>query len=83
METLTQILRAAHCKSTHHFFALDALEEVQSDDGKKLVALLLANYQMYLQGAKDPDNIFKDFENHVLHVTDGIGVGRLALAKNG
>ncbi len=33
--------------------------------------LLLANYGDYLKGAKDPDNLFKDFENHVLHVRDG------------
>lgn len=32
---------------------------------------MLFHYAEYLKGAKDPDNVFKDFENHVLHVSDG------------
>ncbi len=70
LDTLLAILKATHCKSTHHFFALDALLEVQTDRGLELSNLLLAHYQDYLTGAKDPDNVFKDFENHVLHVRD-------------
>jgi hypothetical protein len=71
MESIVAILRAAHCKSTHHYFAIDALFEVATKPGQELANLLLANYSQYLQGAKDPDNVFKDFENHVLHVRDG------------
>lgn len=71
MDAIVAILRAAHCKSTHHYFALDALHEVSSERGKLLADLLLANYSDYLKGAKDPDNVFKDFENHVLHVREG------------
>ena len=71
MDSIIAILRAAHCKSTHHYFAIDSLHEVKSDRGKLLANLLLANYSDYLKGAKDPDNVFKDFENHVLHVSDG------------
>ena len=81
MNTIIAILRAAHCKSTHHFFAIDALDEVSSERGKSLANLLLANYSNYLQGAKDPDTVFKDFENHVLHVRDGYWGGAAKTAE--
>ena len=81
MDTIVAILRAAHCKSTHHYFAIDALDEVQSNRGKSLANLLLANYGDYLKGAKDPDNVFKDFENHVLHVRDGYWGGAAKTAE--
>ncbi len=68
---MVAILRAAHCKSTHHFFAIDALWEVTTPRGMYLANLLLAHYADYLRGAKDPDTVFKDFENHVVHVADG------------
>lgn len=81
MDTLIAILRSAHCKSTHHYFAIDALYEVPSNRGLALVDLLLANYSEYLKGAKDPDNVFKDFENHVIHVRDGYWGGAAKLAE--
>ena len=68
---LLSILRAAHCHSTHHFFALDALPMVQTDAGRRLVKLILRHHDRYLIGAKDPDTRFRDFQNHVIHVTDG------------
>ena len=70
-QTLRQILRAAHCRSTHHHFALDATELVQTDSGKRLVSQLLRHHARYLAGAKDPDVRFRDFQNHVVHVDDG------------
>ncbi|MCC9657153.1 DUF4332 domain-containing protein [Rhodopirellula halodulae] len=70
-QTLIQILRAAHCRSTHHHFALDATELVQTDSGKRLVSQLLRHHGRYLTGAKDPDTRFRDFQNHVIHVDDG------------
>lgn len=81
MDAIVAILRAAHCKSTHHYFAIDALHEVPSSRGKSLADLLLANYSDYLKGAKDPDNVFKDFENHVLHVRDGYWGGAAKTAE--
>ena len=81
MNTIVAILRAAHCKSTHHFFAIDALDEVTTERGKSFANLLLANYGDYLQGAKDPDTVFKDFENHVLHVRDGYWGGAARTAE--
>ncbi|TWU58317.1 DUF4332 domain-containing protein [Rubripirellula reticaptiva] len=71
MNPLFLILRAAHCRSTHHFFAIDALPLVQTDAGQRLARVLLRHHDRYLRGAKDPDTRFRDFQNHVVHVTDG------------
>lgn len=71
MEKLLKILRAAHCRSTHHFFAVDAIPMVQTDAGKRLAGWLLRHHNRYLTGAKDPDTRFRDFQNHVIHVNDG------------
>jgi hypothetical protein len=70
MDRLLTILRAAHCRSTHHFFALDALPLVTSEAGKRLSAQFLRHYTHYLRGAKAPDTEFRDFRNHVVHVQD-------------
>lgn len=70
MELIVAVLRAAHCKSVHHYFALDALEEVRTESGRQLCRMLLAHFSDYLNGAKDPDTAFKDFQNHCLHVQD-------------
>jgi len=71
MSPILSILRAAHCRSTHHYFAVDAIPLVQTDPGKRLVSQLLRHHDRYLTGAKDPDIRFRDFHNHVVHVTDG------------
>jgi len=81
MDAITAILRAAHCKSTHHYFAIDALFEVSSDRGQSLANFMLANYGEYLKETKDPDTVFKDFENHVLHVQDGYWGGAAKMAE--
>ncbi len=81
MSPLLSILRAAHCRSTHHYFALDALRMVQTDAGLRLRGVLLKHHERYLTGAKDPDVRFRDFQNHVIHVQDGYfgGAPRLAI----
>ncbi|WP_417748230.1 DUF4332 domain-containing protein [Rosistilla oblonga] len=71
MSQIMTILRAAHCRSTHHYFALDALRCINTERGGRLADLLLKHYDQYLKGAKDPDSKFRDFQNHVLHVGDG------------
>lgn len=71
MDRLITILRAAHCRSTHHFFAVDAIPLVGTTRGKALCSVLLKHHDRYLVGAKDPDKKFRDFRNHVLHVGDG------------
>ena len=37
----------------------------------RLAKLLLKHYDRYLTGAIDPDVRFRDYQNHVIHVTDG------------
>ena len=71
MNLILSILRAAHCRSTHHYFAIDALPLVQTEAGRRLTSQLLRHHDRYLTGAKDPDSRFRDFQNHVVHVTDG------------
>ncbi|MCA9194294.1 MAG: DUF4332 domain-containing protein [Planctomycetales bacterium] len=70
MLRIVSILRAAHCRSTHHYFAVDGLSHVQSDRGQRLALILLKYHDQYLQGAKAPDTEFRDFKNHVFHVND-------------
>jgi len=70
MDRLITILRAAHCRSTHQFFVLDALPLIKTNGGKRLAGQLLKHYRPYLVGAKAPDKEFRDFRNHVLHVQD-------------
>jgi Domain of unknown function (DUF4332) len=67
---LLAILRAAHCRSTHHYFAIDALPRVQTEAGQRFVKHLMRHHDRYLTGAKDPDVRFRDFQNHVVHVAD-------------
>lgn len=68
---LISILRAAHCRSTHHRFAIDAIPLVRTPAGERLAGHLLRHHHRYLSGAKDPDLRFRDFHNHVVHVDDG------------
>ncbi|MCM2371990.1 DUF4332 domain-containing protein [Aporhodopirellula aestuarii] len=68
---LLSILRAAHCRSTHHHFAIDAIPLVGTPAGERFVGHLLRHHHRYLAGAKDPDVRFRDFQNHVIHVDDG------------
>jgi len=81
MNLLITLLKAAHCRSTHHHFALDALAYLTSRRGKLLGNVLLKHYDQYLLGAKDPDTRFRDFRNHVLHVSDNDWGGAPAAAE--
>lgn len=70
MQRLLTILRAAHCRSTHHYFAIDALRQLKTAQSKRLANLLLKFHDDYLEGAKAPDTQYKDYQNHVIHVAD-------------
>lgn len=71
IKPLLSILRSHHCRCTHHRFAIDALEMVQTLPGRRLARILLQHYDRYLIGSTDPDTRFRDYQNHVIHVTDG------------
>lgn len=81
MSILLSVLRAVHCRSTHHYFAIDSTKYVDTDAGRRLVSVLLKHHERFLAGAKDPDDRFRDFQNHCVHVRTGYwgGAPRLAL----
>ena len=68
MNLIFRVIYAAHCRSTHHKLALDALRHLEGVYRQRRQRLFLKQHEVYLAGAKDPDTKFRDFENHVLHV---------------
>lgn len=70
MSLLYRIIYAAHANGTHHKLALDALLKLQHRHADGWRNMMLKHVAPYLEGSKDPDNRFKDFKNHVLHVKD-------------
>lgn len=81
MNLLFQVVYGSCCRSTHHRLALDALRHLRADRAEMWRDLFLSEYELYLQGSKDPDNVFKDFRNHVLHVRENFWGGAPQAAK--
>lgn len=81
MHLLFDILYAAHANGTHHKLALDALNHLHGDEAPRRRNLLLKYYEPYLRGSKDPDKKFKDFRNHVLHVSQNYWGGAEKAAR--
>ncbi|QDV24032.1 DUF4332 domain-containing protein [Aureliella helgolandensis] len=81
MSPIVSILRATHCRSTHHYFAIDAIQNLATPSGQRLANILLKYHDDYLVGAKAPDKSFRDFQNHVLHVQDGYWGGATAACE--
>ena len=70
MSLLYAVVFASRCRSNHHRLAVDALRHLRSAEAEGWRNLLLHFHADYLKGAKAPDEEFKDFKNHVLHVRD-------------
>ncbi len=70
MSLLFKIVYAAHANGTHHKLALDALKHLNVSQKDQWTKLFLKYSERYLEGSKEPDKVFKDFKNHVLHVGD-------------
>ncbi|MBM4004767.1 MAG: DUF4332 domain-containing protein [Planctomycetes bacterium] len=70
------------CRSTHHKLAIDALLHLQHPSHELWRNLLLHNYEAYLLGSKAPDDQFKDFKNHVLHVRENFWGGAVTAARS-
>ena len=68
---LQNVIVAHRCRSTHHFMAMEALNLIDGPDAQDWRNLLLSEHMWLLEGAKAPDTDFKDFKNHVLHVSEG------------
>jgi hypothetical protein len=70
---LTVVFRSV-CHTTHHRLAVDALRHLRVAEAERWIDLLLHHYGEYLAGSEAPDERFKDFRNHVVHVAeDGWG----------
>lgn len=82
MSLTLNLIFAAKARSTHHMLAIDALRHLRGAGADKWRDLFLAYHANYLQGAKAPDDEFKDFKNHVLHVSDNFWGGAVNAAKN-
>jgi predicted flap endonuclease-1-like 5' DNA nuclease len=70
MSLLYAVVFASRCRSNHHRLAIDALRHLRSQHAERWRDLLLSQHVEYLRGAKAPDEEFKDFKNHVLHVRE-------------
>jgi len=81
MSLLFRIVYAAHATGTHHKLALDALRHLSCPEYEYWQRLFLKHAERYMEGSKAPDNTFKDFKNHVLHVRDGYWGGALGKAE--
>lgn len=80
MTLLERVIRAHRCRSTHHFIAFDALSLLEGEEAEGWKSLMLVHHEHLLKGAKAPDDTFKDFKNHVLHVGEGEWGGARAKA---
>jgi hypothetical protein len=78
---LFQVVFASACRGTHHRLALDALRHLRGPDSERWTDLFLHYHARYLAGSKAPDNQFKDFQNHVLHVGENYWGGAPAAAR--
>ena len=82
MSLLFRVVYAVHARGTHHKLALDALEQLRNEQAEGWRRVFLKHAELYLKGSKDPDNEFKDFKNHVLHVEDGYWGGAIAKTQS-
>ncbi|HVJ77534.1 MAG TPA: DUF4332 domain-containing protein, partial [Hyphomicrobium sp.] len=80
MSALFRIVYATHANGTHHKLALDALGAMPRADKDAWSRVFLKHVERYLEGSKAPDVSFKDFKNHVLHVSENYWGGAPAKA---
>lgn len=71
MTLLFRVLRTAHAKGSHHKLALDALPLLTGPGAEGWARVFLKHAESFMTGSKAPDDVFKDFKNHVLHPRDG------------
>jgi predicted flap endonuclease-1-like 5' DNA nuclease len=70
MSLLFNLLLRGKATNTHHKVALHALSQLKRHDADEWQNVFLAEIDAYLRGAKAPDEEFRDFRNHVLHVRE-------------
>ena len=70
MSLLLSVVFRSVCRTTHHRLAVDALRHLRVPEAEKWSDLFLHHHAEYLAGSEAPDERFKDFRNHVLHVAE-------------
>ncbi|HEV7279718.1 MAG TPA: DUF4332 domain-containing protein [Pirellulaceae bacterium] len=81
MNLLHRVLDAAYCTSSHHRMALDALPLMAGPEAFLRRNVCYFWHEAYLKGSKAPDDEFKDFRNHVLHVEENFWGGAPQAAR--
>jgi len=72
---LFSILFRTACTSTHHRLALDGLRHLRGPEAERWADVFLYYHAEFLRGSKAPDDQFRDFKNHVLHVDENLWGG--------
>ncbi len=78
---LFQVVFSSASRGTHPRLALDALRHLRGADAERWTDLFLHHHGAYRSGSIAPDVQFKDFQNHVLHVSEGNWGGAIAAAR--
>lgn len=81
MSLVYNTLFAAKASGTHHKLAMSGLTRLERHDAEDWRDLFLSEIDLYLKGAKAPDDEFKDFKNHVLHVGENDWGGAISACK--
>lgn len=81
MSACYRLVLGSLCRSNHHRLAVMALTHLADERAGRWRDLFLHHRGKYLEGAKAPDAVFKDFKNHVLHVRDNDWGGAPAAAR--
>ncbi len=81
MSVLQNVLFAHRSTSTHHKLVLDALRHLRRDDAEAWRPLFLKQGESLLAGSTAPDDQFKDYRNHVVHVREKCWGGAVEAAE--
>ena len=81
MSLLFTVVFRSVCRGTHHRLAVDALRHLRGADSERWSDVFLHHHAAYLAGSTAPDERFKDFRNHVLHVEENYWGGAPAEAR--
>ena len=69
------------CRNTHHKLVMNSLRHLSCSHAQQWRDLFIKHFELYLEGSKAPDKKFKDFRNHVLHVSDNFWGGPVKQAE--
>jgi predicted flap endonuclease-1-like 5' DNA nuclease len=81
MSLFERLVMNSVCRSNHHRLAVEALRLMKGEKADLWRNLFLHHHASYLEGAKAPDEVFKDYKNHVLHVRENDWGGAPAAAR--